>query len=97
MPVFLAESAIAQWQVELESLGARGGNFPCPRRVLSCSGLNRHFDLRGSWRCIEHFADLVFQVAKVEWLLEQANAGIQSAVVTDHVFCVTGHVENFHV
>ena len=38
MPVFLAETAISQRQVELESLRARGRNFPCPHRVLSCSG-----------------------------------------------------------
>ena len=59
--------------------------------------MHGHNGLRGSWSCIEHFAHLALEVAKVKGFLEQANTGIQRAVVSDYVFGVTGHVQHFHV
>ena len=92
--------AIAQRQVKLESLRARGRDFTgahgtCHSRVCGyCCG---HVDLRGVGSGVEHFADLAFEVAKVEGLLEEADAGVQHAVVSDYVFGVAGHVQDFHV
>src|SRR6266568_1807756 len=97
VPVILAESAITQRQVKVESLCAVGRVFSGPCGAEWFSGLHRHDDLRGSWICIEHFADYALQVAKVKRLLEQAYAGIQRAVVSDHIFGVAGHVEHFYV
>ena len=97
MPLFLAQTAVSQGQVELESLRTGGSSLPSPHGVLGSCRLNRHIDLRGSWGCIEHFAHFVFQIAKVKGLLEQANAGIQSAVVSNYIFGVAGHVKDFHV
>lgn len=72
VPLFLAKAAITQRQVKVESLRSRRWNFPRSRGLLGFCGLRGHSDLRGSWGCIEHFADLAFQVAKVKGLLEQA-------------------------
>src|SRR4051812_38365039 len=97
MPLAVAEPAIPQRQVKLESLRACRWSVPGPRRGLWFSRLHRHNDLRGSWSCIEHFAHLALQVAKVEGFLEQANPCIQRAVLPDYVFGVAGHVKHFHV
>ena len=97
VPFLLAETAITERQLDMESLRAHGRSLLGACGVKCCSGLHRHIDLRGSWSCIEHFADFSFQVAKGEGLLKQAYAGVQHAVVSDHVLGITGHVENFHV
>src|SRR5579871_4830727 len=86
VPLRLAKPAITQRQVKLESLRAYWRRLPRPQRGLMFDGLHGHSDLRGSWSCIEHFADHHLQVAKVEGLLEQANAFVQRAVLSDHVF-----------
>src|SRR5215472_2889367 len=97
MPLRLAEPAIPQRQMKLESLRACRWNMPGSRYGLRFSRLHRHNDLRGSWSCIEHFAHLALQIAKVERFLEQANTGIQRAILSDNIFGVTGHVEHFGV
>ena len=75
VPLFLAEAAVSQRQVKVESLRAGGGNFSGARGVDWSSGLGVHGDLQGRWCCVEHFAHYAFQVAKVERLLQQADAG----------------------
>src|SRR5579871_2606813 len=97
MPCALAEAAVTQRQVKLEALRAGGSDFPGPNGGLWFNGLQRHGDLRGSWGCIEHFANHVLQIAKVEGLLEQAHARFHNAVVSYDVLGVSGHVEDFYV
>src|SRR5579885_2367199 len=93
MPCALAEAAITQRQVKLEALRAGGSDFPGPNGGLCFNGLQRHGDLRGSWGCIEHFANHVLQIAKIEGLLEQAHARFHDAVVSDDVLGERGNVK----
>ena len=41
--------------------------------------------------------ELCVQIAEGEGLLEQPNTRVQRAVAPDHIFCVTGHIENFRI
>src|ERR1700722_20548679 len=95
MPGFLSKTAIAQRQMQLESLCTGGRNLPRLHGLTWFREQSGHGSLRRSW--IEDFAHLASQVAEVEGFLQQAHPGVQHAVVSDHVFRVTGHVENFHV
>src|SRR5579863_9605894 len=72
MPTLFAKAAITKRQVELESLSAGGDGLIPALRGMAFHCLSGHSNLRGNGACIEHFAHFVFQVAKVEGLLEEA-------------------------
>ncbi len=97
VPVPFTETAVTQGEMKLKALRTRSRRFARLYGILMFSKLSSHGNLRGSWVCIQHFAHFDFQLAKGKRLLEQAHASIQRAVVSDHIFRVTGHVQNFHI
>ena len=95
MPFFFVETAVLQRQVKLKTLRARRRRLVQRWHSLDLSSLSGHGNLLGDR--IQNFANFVFQIVQAKGLLEQAYTRVQRAVAADHIFRVTGHVENFHI
>lgn len=46
---------------------------------------------------VKDLADCPGQYGRREWLFDQYQAGIQRSLVNDHVFSISGHVDNAEI
>src|SRR6266496_1424326 len=96
-PTVLSEQAIAQREMEVEAARAERGN------LCSCEGggirrgARGQTGLAGNRLGVQYFPDLVFEGGKAEGFLQQVDAGIEHAVVSNGILGVARHVEHTHV
>src|SRR5205085_4909198 len=92
-----SDQPVFQWQVKIKTSGAEGrrnfGASASDRNMLNQT--SRHLSLLRGWG-IEHLPHFCLESGEGKGLLEQGDACVQRAVVTNMVLRVTRHIKHLH-